>query len=327
MPIKLPSFHNIRIITIGDIILDLYWSGNIKNKSSETASSIVKIKNVEERPGGAANVAMNIASLNAKSHLIGIIGDDDSGEILKSKLLKNNVFFDYINIKSNSTIKKLRIIANDKQLIRVDFEKKFENTNNLQLINKKLIKILKKTDVLILSDYDKGTLLNVQEIIKIAKIMNVPILIDPKGNDFNKYCGATILTPNLFEFEIVSGKCKTEKELINRGMEIIFNCKLSALLITRAESGMTLLQKHKMPVYYPAQTQEVLDVTGAGDTVISVIAAILATGSSLEEACFFSNIAAGIVVNKVKTSTITLVELQEAINLYQKSNDNFSTYF
>lgn len=319
MKIDLTNFDQAHVLIVGDIILDRYWHSKTTRISSEAPIPIVTIDTVEERPGGSANVAMNVASLGAISRLIGVTGIDDEANILNTQLNNVNVTCNLVKIKTHPTIVKLRIISHNQQLIRVDFEKKFTDIDATPILD--LIKILlPKTNVLVCSDYAKGTLDNIiQLIINQARAANVPVLVDPKGNNFNRYNGATLLTPNLSEFEAVVGLCNSDKNILINGIRLINDYNLSALLITRSEKGMILLQPDKEPLYLPAQAQEVYDVTGAGDTVIGVLAAALAAGNSLENSCFIANAAAGIVVGKLGTATVSLLELTNLLYKYEKN--------
>ncbi|MBK4764789.1 MAG: bifunctional D-glycero-beta-D-manno-heptose-7-phosphate kinase/D-glycero-beta-D-manno-heptose 1-phosphate adenylyltransferase HldE [Pantoea sp. Brub] len=312
MKITLPIFNKTSVLIIGDIILDRYCHGFATHISPEAPVPIVKINYIEECPGGAANVAMNVTALNAKSFLIGITGQDNSANILTKMLKKFNINYDFLSIKNYSTITKLRILSHNQQLIRLDFEKKITKIMSKLIINK-IYKNIANVDILVLSDYAKGTLKNVQDMIMLAKKAQIPILIDPKGKDFSRYRGATLLTPNLLEFEAVVGKCKNEKDIIKRGMLLIKKYNLSGLLVTRAEDGMILLQPDKTPFNLPAQTQKASDVTGAGDTVIAVLSVAIASGSSLEEACFLANIAAGLAIKKIGTSIVNKLEFEKFI--------------
>ena len=270
------------------------------------------MENIEERPGGAANVAMNIASLGATSRLVGLTGIDDAARALSQALANVNVKCDFVSVPTHPTITKLRVLSRNQQLIRLDFEEGFSGVDP-QPMHERIQQALGSIGALVLSDYAKGALTSVQTMIKLAREAGVPVLIDPKGTDFERYRGATLLTPNLSEFEAVVGKCQDEAEIVERGMKLIAEFELSALLVTRSEQGMTLLQPGRPPLHMPTQAQEVYDVTGAGDTVIGVLAATLASGNTLEEACYFANAAAGVVVGKLGTSTVSPVELENAV--------------
>lgn len=313
MKVTLPAFDRASVLVVGDVMLDRYWYGPTSRISPEAPVPVVKVDAIEERPGGAANVAMNIAALGASSQLIGLTGEDDAARVLSETLKNVNVHCDFVAVKTHPTITKLRVLSRNQQLLRLDFEEGFEQVDP-EPIHQRLRRSLASAGALVLSDYAKGALSSVQAMIRMAREANVPVLIDPKGTDFERYRGATLLTPNLSEFEAVVGKCKNEDEIVSRGMQLVANYELSALLVTRSEHGMTLLQPGKAPLHLPTQAQEVFDVTGAGDTVIGVLAATLAAGDSLEEACFMANAAAGVVVGKLGTSTVSTVELENAIH-------------
>lgn len=310
----LPNFKSARVLVVGDIMLDRYWHGQTGRISPEAPVPVVNVEHIEERPGGAANVAMNIASLGAVSKIIGLTGADEAAEILVTKLNKEGVQCHLIQVPSHTTITKLRILSRHQQLIRLDFEKNFDGAAT-QDIYEAVFAVLPDINVLVLSDYAKGTLHGVQNLIQCAKNLKIPVLIDPKGNNFERYRNATLLTPNLAEFEAIVGKCHSEEDIIERGKRLLQRYEFSALLVTRSENGMTLLQFDKPPLHFLAQSQDVYDVTGAGDTVIGVLAAALSTGSDLETAAFLANTAAGIVVSKSGTSTVTFIELKKAIQV------------
>lgn len=274
---------------------------------------IVRIDEEEHRVGGAGNVAVNAAALGAEAILIGLAGEDLTALEMESLLDSHGVDCRLVKSKRNKTIKKLRVLSRHQQLIRLDFEDRFLVSEPCEVLEA-FDTALADVQVVILSDYAKGTLQNVQALIAAAKVRKVPIIIDPKGTDFEKYRGATLITPNLSEFEAVVGPCSDEEELVKRGLELRDRLDLGALLITRSEKGMTLLARGKPPMHLPTHAKEVYDVTGAGDTVIAVLGAALAAGASLEEAVHLSNVAAGIVVGKMGTATVSLPELDQALH-------------
>ncbi|MCD1127101.1 bifunctional D-glycero-beta-D-manno-heptose-7-phosphate kinase/D-glycero-beta-D-manno-heptose 1-phosphate adenylyltransferase HldE [Jinshanibacter sp. LJY008] len=312
MKVMLPDFSRASVMVVGDVMLDRYWHGPTSRISPEAPVPVVKVNMVEDRPGGAANVAMNIASLCGMSRLVGLTGLDEPARVLNDKLNEVNVKCDFVTVASHPTITKLRVLSRNQQLLRLDFEEGFENVDSQPILDR-VQQALPRLGALVLSDYAKGALASVQSLIALGREAGVPVLIDPKGTDFERYRGATLLTPNLSEFEAVVGQCKSEEELISRGMALIEQFEFSALLITRSENGMTLLQPGKEPFHMPTQAQEVYDVTGAGDTVIGVLAVSLAAGLTLEESCFMANAAAGVVVGKLGTSTVSPIELENAI--------------
>lgn len=309
----LPDYAQSGVLIVGDVMLDRYWYGPTGRISPEAPVPVVKIENNEERPGGAANVAMNIAALGGNAKLIGLTGDDEPARILNEKLSSLNVACDFVSVPELPTITKLRVMSRGQQLIRLDFEENFENVDSTSMLER-MDQYLPSVKSLILSDYGKGALNDVQTMIQRAKAAKVPVFVDPKGADFERYRGATLLTPNLSEFEMVVGKTKNEQDLVEKGFALIEKFDFEALLVTRSEHGMTLLCRGEDPFHLPTQAQEVFDVTGAGDTVISVLAASVATGKNLKESCALANAAAGVVVGKLGTSTLSTIELAEAIH-------------
>lgn len=309
----LPDYSQSGVLIVGDVMLDRYWYGPTGRISPEAPVPVVKVENNEERPGGAANVAMNIASLGGHAHVVGLTGKDEPAAVLKDTLAALKVKCDFVELKDYPTITKLRVMSRGQQLIRLDFEEKFENTDP-ELILSRMEQALPNVRSVILSDYAKGALEHVQSFIQKARAANVPVFIDPKGADLERYRGATLLTPNMSEFELVAGKVKSEEDLIEKGIALIEKYDFEALLVTRSEHGMTLLRKGQAPFHLPTQAKEVYDVTGAGDTVISVLAASVAAGKPLDEACALANAAAGVVVGKLGTSTLSTIELAEAIH-------------
>ncbi|MDP0172396.1 bifunctional D-glycero-beta-D-manno-heptose-7-phosphate kinase/D-glycero-beta-D-manno-heptose 1-phosphate adenylyltransferase HldE [Glaesserella parasuis] len=315
-----PQFNNAKVLVLGDVMLDRYWFGSTNRISPEAPVPVVKVQENEDRAGGAANVAMNIASLNVPVTLQGLVGNDDAGRALDKLLSEHRIQNQCVAVDSHPTITKLRILSRHQQLLRLDFEEGFHNLD-CQALLAKLAAEITAYGALILSDYGKGTLDTVQQMIQIARQANVPVLIDPKGTDFERYRGATLLTPNMSEFEAVAGHCRDEDEIVTKGLKMIADFDLSALLITRSEKGMTLLRPNQDPFHLPTQAKEVYDVTGAGDTVISVLATAIADGRPLEEACYLANSAAGVVVGKLGTSTVSPSELEQAI--HQRAETGF----
>lgn len=307
------QFNQAKVMVLGDVMLDRYWFGATNRISPEAPVPVVRVQENEERAGGAANVAMNIASLNVPVRLLGLTGKDEAARALMQLLEKQSIHCDFTQLDSHPTITKLRILSRHQQLLRLDFEEDFNNITSADLLCK-LESAVQKYGALILSDYGKGTLNDVQKMIQIARKVNIPVLIDPKGTDFARYRSATLLTPNMSEFEAVVGKCHSEEEIAEKGLQLIKDLDLSALLVTRSEKGMTLLRPNHAPFHLPTEAKEVFDVTGAGDTVISVLATALADGRSYEEACYLANVAAGIVVGKLGTSTVSTIELENAIH-------------
>ncbi|WP_096618854.1 bifunctional D-glycero-beta-D-manno-heptose-7-phosphate kinase/D-glycero-beta-D-manno-heptose 1-phosphate adenylyltransferase HldE [Candidatus Enterovibrio altilux] len=313
MKLTLPDYQKADVLVVGDVMLDRYWYGPAGRISPEAPVLVVKINQIEERPGGAANVAMNIAALGGKARLIGIVGQDEQANILNTILTSLNVDCNFIRLAELPTITKLRVMSQNQQLIRLDFEEDFHSVNFAPILEQIEMALL-HTKVMILSDYAKGTLANVQSMIQLARSAGIPTLVDPKGANFEHYRGATILTPNISEFEAVVGACLTVEDIVTKGLKLIHQLEFDALLVTRSDHGMMFLRASHEPLSLPTLAKEVYDVTGAGDTVISVLASSLAAGKSMCEACALANAAAGVVVGKLGTSTLSTIELTEAIH-------------
>jgi D-beta-D-heptose 7-phosphate kinase/D-beta-D-heptose 1-phosphate adenosyltransferase len=311
MNIEIPEFKQTKVLVLGDVMLDRYWHGNTSRISPEAPVPVVHVADAEERAGGAGNVAINIASLGAHIILQGFIGKDEAGNVLQTLLENKGVNCQLISLPDNPTVTKLRVISRQQQLIRLDFEDGFE-TNQDSELEKQFSDSLPNVGVVVLSDYGKGTLRNIQSFITLARQKSIPVLVDPKGTDFEPYRGATLITPNLSEFEAVVGTCHNEQDIVDKAEKLIHELELDALLVTRSEQGMSLMQKNKPAFHLPTRAQEVFDVTGAGDTVISILAASIASGQSFEQAMALSNLGAGVVVSKLGTATVTVPELMQA---------------
>jgi len=312
MKIELPSLATANVLVVGDLMLDRYWHGDTSRISPEAPVPVVLVGESEERAGGAGNVALNISALGAKSCLMGFTGDDEQCEALEKLLKPVGIDCLFDKLTGVATITKLRVLSRHQQLIRLDFEDGFE-TQKADNLLKSFQSQLPNTGAVVLSDYGKGTLRQVQEFIQLARKAGKIVLVDPKGSDFEKYRGATLITPNMHEFEGVVGICTDDEDIVKKGQDLMLNLDLQALLITRSERGMTLLQKDLPAIHLPTRAKEVFDVTGAGDTVISVLAAALAAGESFEDATILSNLAAGIVVSKLGTATVSMNELRREI--------------
>ena len=316
MDIQVPGFHQARVLVFGDVMLDRYWQGPTSRISPEAPVPVVKVQDIENRAGGAGNVALNIATLGASASLFGITGQDENANDLQFMLENKGVHCEFQRHPSHPTITKLRILSRHQQLIRLDFEEPFDSTDMTPLYGT-FDQQVAEAGAVILSDYSKGALNDPQRLIQSARKAGTPVLIDPKGTDFTPYKGATLITPNLSEFEAVVGHCETEEDLISRGRQLLEDIELTALLVTRSEKGMTLIQRDEEPLTLPTRAREVYDVTGAGDTVISTLATALAAGQSLPQATALANIAAGIVVGKLGTATVTSDELRSDIRSEQ----------
>ncbi|NIB42858.1 bifunctional D-glycero-beta-D-manno-heptose-7-phosphate kinase/D-glycero-beta-D-manno-heptose 1-phosphate adenylyltransferase HldE [Pseudomaricurvus alkylphenolicus] len=318
MQLSMPQFDRSQVLVIGDVMLDRYWSGGTSRISPEAPVPVVKVNGVEDRPGGAANVALNIAALGSGASVVSVVGADEAAETLRTSLQSVGIHTDFQVSADKPTITKLRVISRHQQLIRMDFEESFGLEDSADFLSKAK-KLLPHMGAVILSDYAKGSLQDTLGLIDAARDAKVPVLVDPKGTDFARYRGATLLTPNLHEFEAVVGSCSSELELVNRGTALMRKLDLEALLVTRGEHGMTLLRPDMPELHLPARAREVFDVTGAGDTVISVLASSLAAGTELPQAVALANLAAGIVVGKLGTATISGPELRRAIQTEQGS--------
>jgi len=315
-----PTFHNAQVLVIGDLMLDSFYFGKASRISPEAPVPVVNIERLEDLPGGAANVAMNIASLGSHCQISGITGQDDAAETLQKRLNSVGVTCAFHQSATTGTIIKQRVISNHQQLLRMDFESPFD-INEWTGLKSLVEPLMANTSVMILSDYNKGTLVDPQYWIKLAKQQQIPVLVDPKGDDFSKYRGADLLTPNMTEFEVVVGKVTSEADLIDKALTLIDKLELGAILITRSEHGMSLIRKGQPEFHLPAIAKEVADVTGAGDTVISTLAATLAAGEDIEKAVTLANVAASIVVSKVGTATVSGPELQTEYERHQGSNN------
>jgi D-beta-D-heptose 7-phosphate kinase/D-beta-D-heptose 1-phosphate adenosyltransferase len=310
---QLPNYANARVLVVGDLMLDRYWHGATSRISPEAPVPVVHVKDNEQRAGGAGNVALNIAALGAKASLLGFVGQDEPAQALEALLKNAGVLCLFEAIENYPTITKLRVMSRHQQLIRLDFEDGFQAVDSDKLLHSFHAELM-QSQVVVLSDYGKGTLSQVQNFIKLAKQLNKPVLVDPKGSDFSIYQHATLITPNLSEFEAVVGRCADQQQIVERGLNLIAEHHLDALLVTRGEHGMTLLNQDQAPLHLPTHAREVFDVTGAGDTVISVLAASLAAKKSLAEATQLANIGAGIVVGKLGTATVNTEELNTALH-------------
>ena len=302
------QFSKARLLVVGDVMLDRYWFGDTNRISPEAPVPVVQVSKIDERLGGAANVARNVAALGAKTTILGVIGDDEPGRRV-SELLKSSGVNSQLEVDGKvPTTVKLRVIARQQQLIRLDFE---EAPSEAALAHKleRYEKLVGDADVVILSDYGKGALGQVALMIEQARAQKKMILVDPKGDDYAKYRGATVLTPNRSELRQVVGQWTSEDELTKKAQELRASLNLQALLLTRSEEGMSLYTKTGVS-HVKAQAREVFDVSGAGDTVIGTLAVALAAGWPIERAMALANRAGGIVVGKLGTATVTSEELQ-----------------
>ncbi len=302
------QFSKTRLLVVGDVMLDRYWFGDTGRISPEAPVPVVQVARIDERLGGAANVARNASALGAQTSILGIIGQDEAGRRVAELLQESGVHSQLQTDSNVPTTVKLRVIARQQQLIRLDFEET-PSSNALSQKLKQFEDLLPETDVVILSDYGKGALEQVTAMIGLAKAKQKTILVDPKGDAYAKYQGATLLTPNRSELRQVIGAWSSEEELTHKAQALRAELDLEALLLTRSEEGMTLFTKQGTS-HVRAQAREVFDVSGAGDTVIATLAVALAAKWPLERAMALANRAGGIVVGKLGTATVSAEELQ-----------------
>lgn len=312
MRTNIPEFSTAKVLVVGDLMLDRYWHGDTSRISPEAPVPVVHVGEREERAGGAGNVALNISKLGAKATVLGLTGDDEAATSLESKLTESGVQCEFERLSGYATITKLRILSRHQQLIRLDFEDGFCGFDP-EVLKARYVATLSNYNVVVFSDYNKGSLIAAPDLIKEARDAGKTVIIDPKGTNFSKYKGATLLTPNMSEFEAVVGLCADDAELEQKGRGLLQDLNLDAVLVTRSEKGMSLIRKNKAALHIPTQAREVYDVTGAGDTVVSVLAASLAAGQEMEEAMTLANLAAGVVVGKLGTATVSVPELRHAL--------------
>ena len=302
------QFAKTNLLVVGDVMLDRYWFGDSDRISPEAPVPVVQVSKVDERLGGAANVARNVAALGANTTILGVVGEDEAGNRIGELLRQSGVNSQLeVDPKVPTTVK-LRVIARQQQLIRLDFEE----TPSQTALEQKLArfeKALGAADVLVLSDYGKGALSQVAAMIECGRAHNKVILVDPKGEDYEKYRGATLITPNRSELRQVVGRWADEDDLTQRAQELRRSLGIQALLLTRSEEGMSLFTDQGVS-HVRAEAREVFDVSGAGDTVIATLAVALAAQWPLDRAMALANRAGGIVVGKLGTATVTSEELQ-----------------
>jgi D-beta-D-heptose 7-phosphate kinase/D-beta-D-heptose 1-phosphate adenosyltransferase len=315
MHISLPEFSNASLLVVGDVMLDRYWHGPTERISPEAPVPVMRVTGDEMRPGGAGNVALNAAALGAETTLIGLVGEDREAEMLRQRLMAEGVACAFRALPGQRTITKLRIVSKNQQLLRLDFEPE-SGLSDAGYLGVAYTNALTGRSCVLLSDYAKGALRQVQDFIGLARARGIPVIVDPKGLDFQRYRGATLLTPNQAEFEAVAGRAASEEDLLARADRLRADLNLSALLITRGERGMTLIEADRPPLHLPTQAREVFDVTGAGDTVVATLGVALAAGMALHDAVHLANLAAGIVVGKFGTATVSRAELAAAMEAH-----------
>ncbi|MFT4171646.1 MAG: D-glycero-beta-D-manno-heptose-7-phosphate kinase [Rhodocyclaceae bacterium] len=309
--LRIPDTQSARVLVVGDVMLDRYWFGDVTRISPEAPVPVVKVQRTEERPGGAANVARNASALAARTALLSVVGKDEPADALARLLKDDGVDARLHGDAALSTTIKLRVVGRQQQLLRIDFEN-LPTREVLAANFDEYRALLPGHDVIVLSDYGKGGLAHIPEMIRLAREAGKMVLVDPKGDDYERYRGATLLTPNRSELQQVVGQWRDEADLIARAQALRSRLQLDALLVTRSEEGMTLFRESGT-VHEGTRAQEVFDVSGAGDTVIATLAVMLAAGADLVAAMRLSNLAAGIVVGKLGTATVTLQELQSTL--------------
>jgi D-glycero-beta-D-manno-heptose-7-phosphate kinase len=310
MTVSLPSSKRIadcRILVVGDVMLDRYWHGEVARISPEAPVPVVHIRREENRLGGAANVALNIRNLGAKVTLLSMVGQDDAARSLKGLLAHHGIQAELGEDPGMETIVKLRVIGRSQQMLRIDFEKEPDHEVLAGMLER-FAALLDQHDAVLFSDYGKGGLAHIPRMIRMAREVGKPVLIDPKGSDWARYSGASVITPNRAELAQVIGAWSSEDQLRSKAEALRQNLGLQALLVTRSEEGMTLFEADQVSSV-PAQAREVADVTGAGDTVIATLALMVACGLDLPQAMAWANRAGGLVVAKFGTASLTYEEL------------------
>jgi D-beta-D-heptose 7-phosphate kinase/D-beta-D-heptose 1-phosphate adenosyltransferase len=310
--LSIPDFSGASVVVAGDVMLDRYLFGGTDRISPEAPVPVVRVRETDDRAGGAANVAVNLASLGVETTLLGVTGKDEEAAVLKAVLEQQQIKCRFEAVRNWPTTTKTRVQSRGQQLIRLDREE--QGLSGSDALPGLLQKALKSASAVVLSDYGKGALGNVSAMIDQCRKANIPVLVDPKGSDFDKYRGATVLTPNQSEFESVVGVCESEDELVAHARTVIADLELGALLVTRSEKGMLLVEASDEPIFLSTRAREVFDVTGAGDTVIAVLAGALASGESLAAAAALSNFAAGLVVRKIGVSSVSPSEIRAALH-------------
>jgi D-beta-D-heptose 7-phosphate kinase/D-beta-D-heptose 1-phosphate adenosyltransferase len=319
------KFHQARLLVIGDVMLDRYWEGDCNRISPEAPVPVVRVTEQHDRPGGAGNVAVNLTALEAQCVLAGAVGHDLAADQLESSIAERGVATELIRLPELSTIVKQRITSLHQQLVRFDIEQERPMPAPKAAFDAMLARQLPNTQVMILSDYAKGTLAHCPELIAQAKRCHIPILVDPKGTDYSIYRGATLITPNKREFEAAFGHFDSEAEMVAKAQAALIQFDWEAMLITRSAEGMSLVQRGESPIHLPAHAREVFDVTGAGDTVIAVMALSMAVGASLADAMYLANIAASLVVAQLGAATISVAQLRRAVNMHLGRSEGILT--
>ena len=312
MTISIPDFSKTYVVVAGDVMLDRYMFGTTSRISPEAPVPVVHIHETDDRPGGAANVAVNLASLGVSTRLLGVVGQDAAADSLQEIMKARGIRCEFQRVDDRPTVTKTRVQSRGQQLVRLDQENASAMPGGA--MTSALKKAIDGAGAVVLSDYGKGTLSDIAAMINLCRDADLTVLVDPKGSDFTQYCGASVITPNQAEFESVVGACTTDEELVDKAQVMIDELRLDALLITRSEKGMLLVEADAPPVFLSTQAREVFDVTGAGDTVIATLAGVLASGEDLASAAALANIAAGLVVRKIGVASVTPGEINASLH-------------
>lgn len=318
LPPLLKKIARAKVLVVGDAMLDRYWYGDVERISPEAPVPVVAVKEAKELPGGAANVARSVRALGAQCTLYSISGDDREADTLEQLLDKDDIRCRLERDKLLNTTVKLRVISKHlhQQMLRIDFDCPVSKDARVKLLDNYL-KHLADYDAVIISDYGKGGLGYIQEMIQAARSATRPVVIDPKGDDYSGYRGANLITPNRKEFETVAGRFRDNDDLERRAKKLAQELDLGGILVTRGEEGMSLLQRDSRALHMPARAREVFDVTGAGDTVIAAIGCAWAVGSGMEDAMQLANVAAGIVVGKLGAATASPAEIMHEMSVQE----------
>lgn len=309
----LSNASSARVLVVGDAMLDRYWFGDVNRISPEAPVPVLAISDSEERAGGAANVACNISALGAHCDLVSVVGNDDAAHELERLLTEKGVTPSFIRDAGHVTTVKLRLLSRNQQLLRADFEQQPDDVFIVEVMEQ-YKKHLDSTDIVLLSDYGKGVLRDIDQMIDAAKAKGLKVLADPKGRDFSRYRGATMITPNRHEFEDVVGPCPSLEVMAAKAAELLKIIEVEFLLVTLSEKGMALFNQDGLVFHQKARAREVYDVSGAGDTVIGAVAAMLAAGAGYQDAVHLANAAAAIVVGKLGVSTASVDEIMVEIS-------------
>ena len=316
LPQLLEKIARAKVLVVGDVMLDRYWYGNVERISPEAPVPVVSVTQAEERPGGAANVAQNVRTLGAACTLFSISGDDREADNLEQLLGESGIECRLHRDKLLNTTVKLRVISRHQQLLRIDFDCPVSKDAHVQLLDRYL-RHIPEYDAVIISDYGKGGLGHIREMIEAARAAGRPVVVDPKGDDYSGYRGANLITPNRKEFEQVAGRFRDNAELERKASTMARELDLGGVLVTRGEEGMSLVKQDGKALHLPARAREVFDVTGAGDTVIASIGCAWAVGSEIDDALHLANVAAGIVVGKLGAATASPAEIVHELSVQE----------